>query len=459
MGTNPTTQCSFDPAIFGKRVVVQFNQQHASSDGGAVLLKAADRRLGLTDRLAACLPDGRQAGKVQHEMLELLQQRVFGLACGYPDCNDSARLADDPVFKMLLDRDPIDGDSLASQSTLSRFENSTGPRELYRFGECLLETVIERHKKRLGRKARRITIDLDPTADPTHGAQQLGLFNGYYDTYCYLPVLGFLCFNDESEQYLFAAVLRPGNAPDKLAAVGILTRVLERLREAFPKARFFVRLDAGFAAPEILDFLDEQPQLDYTVAMAKNQVLKRRAHRMMGQVRKRSRRSGQSEHMYGECRYAAGTWSHKRRVIIKAEVVRHPGRNPKDNPSFVVTNLRQSPKQVYERKYCKRGDIENRIKELKDGLAIDRTSCSDFWANQLRVLMTAAAYVLLQELRLHARHTACARAQVSTLRERLLKIGARVIVSARRIVLQMPASFPALENWRRIAYAFGSRGG
>lgn len=459
MTEDTTTQCLLFPGLFGKPVYARFDQDRGSSDGGAVLLKAADHRLRLTERLAGCLRDGREAGKIVHELGELLSQRVFGIACGYADTNDAGRLAQDPIHKMLVGRDPVDGDALASQPTLSRFENRVSTRELYRMGEALADVVIERHRKRLGSRARRITIDLDPTDDPTHGQQQLTFFNGHYDTWCYLPVAAFATFNDEPEQYLLAAVLRPGNAPAKLGAIGLLRRILERLREAFPKARFRVRLDGGFACPEILDFLDEQPALDYVVAMAKNLTLEWKAERLMGSARKLSRESEQTEHVYGECRYRAKTWSRERRIIIKAEVVRHPGRDPKENPRFVVTNLPLTPQWIYEKVYCGRGEIENRIKELHHGLEIDRTSCSRFWANQFRVLLTAAAYVLMQELRLRAAGTSYARAQVQTLRERLIKIGARVVESMRRIVVHLPASFPDLTAWNRVARGLGAEAG
>jgi hypothetical protein len=446
------------PDLLDKPVIAEFDQEHSSSDGGALLLKAADRHLELIDTLSHSLPDKREAGKVTHELTELVSQRVYGLACGYADCNDAARLADDPIHKALLGRDPIDGDALASQATLSRFENAVGPKDLYRFGEALADSVIRRHRKRLRGKARRITIDLDPTDDPTHGQQQLSFFNGYYDNWCYLPVLGFVSFNDEVEQYLFAAVLRPGNVTAKAGAVGILRRVIDRLRAAFPRARFLVRLDGGFACPELLDFLDDQPRLDYVVAIAKNKVLERRAKRLMGRARRLSRSSKKTERVFGECQYAAGKWSYKRRVVIKAEVTRLEGREPKNNPRFVVTNLRNTPRTVYQR-YRERGDVENRIKELQYGLQIDRTSCTRFWANQFRVLLTAAAYVLMQELRLHAKHTGCGRAQVSTLRERLLKIGVWIEVSVRRIVLHLPTSYPFKHDWGRLAVALGARAG
>lgn len=459
MADDTTTQCLLFPEISRKAVITRFDQEHGSSDGGAVLLKAIDLRLELTERLAGCLRDRRDPSKISHEIEELLSQRVFAIACGYPDGNDAGRLSEDPIHKILVGRDPIDGEALASQPTLSRFENAVGRRELYRMGEVLADVVIERHRKRLRGRARHITIDLDPTEDPTHGQQQLSFFNGYYDSWCYLPVVGFLTFNDESEQYLFTALLRPGNAPDKRGAIPILERILPRLRLAFPRARFCARLDAGFAAPEIFSFLDAQGDVDYVVAMPKNAVLLRRIKKLLRKARRLGRESGQTAHVYGECRYAARSWGKKRRVIVKAEVVRHPGREPKENPRFVVTNLAQTPKWIYERVYCERGDAENRIKELHLGLEMDRTSCSSFWANQLRVLLTAAAYVLMQELRLRAARTSCARAQVQTLRERLIKIGARVVESVRRVVLHLPASYPFLEPWRRVATSLGATAG
>lgn len=442
--------------LFPKPVVVTFDQRRGSSDGGAIVLRAADQRLGLTAQLAACMPDPRQPGKVEHDLGALLAQRVYGIACGYADANDAARLAHDPIHKLLLGRDPLHGAALASQPTLSRFENAVAAKALYRMGEALADRVTERHRRRLRGRAKRVTIDLDPTDDPTHGAQQLTFFNSHYDTWCYLPVVGFLSFNDEPEQYLFTAVLRPGNASAKVGALGILKRILARVRQAFPRAGIHVRLDGGFAGPDVLNFLDAQPDVAYVVAMAKNDVLARLAEPAMRQARALSKATGQTAHMYGEGRYAAGSWKGVvRRVIFKAEVVRLGDRPPRDNPRFVITNLRQTPRWIYQHVYCERGDIENRIKELHEGLEIDRTSCSKFWANQFRVLMTAAAYVLLQEVRLRAAGTECARAQVGILRERLLKLGARVEASVRRVVIHLPVAFPFRSSFEKIALAFG----
>lgn len=447
------------PDLLTKAVVATFDQPHASSDGGAVLLKAAERQYGLIDGFARCLVDDRQPGKVRHTLEDLVAQRIFGLACGYPDANDADRLGDDPIQKLLLGRDPIAGARLASQPTISRFENGAASQVLYRMGRELATSVIDRHRRRLHGRAGQITIDLDPTDDPTHGAQQLTFFNGHYDAWCYLPLLAFVTFDDETEQYLCAALLRPGNAPATRCARGVLCRLLALLRHAFPSARFLVRLDGGFATPEILDFLDAEPRVDYVVAMAENAVLTRFAAFAMVEAAALSEATGQTEHVYTEAAYAAGTWPHTRRMIIKAEVVRLSGREPRDNARFVITTLRQTPRWIYEQIYCARGDIENRIKELHDGLQIGRTSCGRFWANQLRVLLTAAAYILMQEIRMRAARTSCARTQVTGLRDRLLKLGVHVVVSVRRIVLHLPTSTPDLTAWRHIAFALGARTG
>lgn len=442
--------------VVDRPLIATFDQPHASSDGGAILLKAVEARYGLIEGLARCLVDDRQSGKVRHTLADLLAQRIYGLACGHTDANDGDRLANDPMHKLLLGRDPIDGNPLASQPTISRFENHVGSQALYAMGCELAATVIDRHRQRLHGRAQRITIDLDPTDDPTHGAQQLSFFNGHYDGWCYLPLLAFVTFNDEVEQYLCAAILRPGNAAATRGARGTLIRLLDLLRLAFPRARFLVRLDGGFATPAMLDRLDAEPGLDYVVAMGENAVLTRCAAIAMVEARALSEASGQTAHVYTEAPYTAGTWDHARRVVIKAEVVRLPGRDPRDNPRFVITNLRQTPRFLYERVYCARGDIENRIKELHDGLQIGRTSCGRFWANQLRVLLTAAAYVLMQELRRRAARTTCARAQVPRLRQALITIGVHVVRSVRRIVLHFPRSHPDAATWTHLARTLGA---
>ena len=264
MTTDTVPQTVLFPDLFDKPLFAKFNQEQASSDGGAVLLKAAERVYGLVKAFARCLSDKRAPEKIRHTLADLIGQRIFGIACGHPDCNDAEHLAADPIHKLLLGRDPVAGESLASQPTLSRFENAAGRGALYDMGCELVARVVERHRRRLGR-VRRITIDLDPTDDPTHGAQQYSLFNGYYDNWCYLPLLAFLTFDREPEQYLCSAVLRHGKAVASEGGVALLARLLPLLRCAFPRARFPVRLDGGFASPALFDFLGAQPRLDYVV--------------------------------------------------------------------------------------------------------------------------------------------------------------------------------------------------
>lgn len=453
---NDTTvpQTVLFPDLFDRPLVATFDQAHASSDGGAILLKAADRSRGLTLALAEALPDPRAATRVTHTWADVLAQRIFGIACGYPDANDADGLAEDPIQKLLLDRDPISGGRLASQPTVSRFENAVRPRVLYALGEALTDTVIARHRRRR-RRARRITIDLDVTEDATHGAQQLTFFNGFYGGWCYLPLVAFLTIDDEPRQYLVAAVLRPGNASTAVGAQGLLRRLIPKIWAAFPRARVRVRMDGGFATPAIFDEL-EAAGVEFVVAMAKNKVLEAAAAPLLAEARAHAEASGTSARVFGETRYQAKTWAHPRRAVIKAEVVVHPGRELRDNPRIVITNLRHRPERLYREIYCARGDSENRLKELHHDLAVGRTSCSRFWANQLRVTLTAAAYVLMQELQLRADHTSLARAQVSRLRLVLLKIGVRVTRSVRRLVLHLPRAHPDPHAWQRIAISFGA---
>ena len=454
------TQCVLFSDLEKRPVVLSFDQAHGSSDGGAILLSAANQRFGdgLIESLSRCLQDARQPGKVDHPLTDLMRQRIYGLACGYEDASDAARVGADPMHKLLAGRDPIKGLDLASQPTLSRFENSVPPRSLYAMGMTLAERVITRHGRRRNGHARLVTIDMDPTDAATYGAQQLSFFNTHYDNHCYLPMLSFVSFDNEPDQYLCAAVLRPGNVGAATGAVGLLRRLIKLVRSSFPKARIRVRLDGGFASPAVFDFLDAEPKVDYVVAMASNAVLDRHAADALDVARLCAGLTEETEHVYGDTRYAAKSWKRERRVIFKAEVVRAEGKQPRDNPRFVVTNMEQSAQWIYEEVYCQRGDVENRIKELK-ALDVDRTSCMSFWANQLRVLMAAAAYVMMQEIRLNAALTTLARAQVWTLRERLLKLGARVVASARRIVVHLPESFPWRNDFLKIAAALGAAAG
>ena len=456
MKKDTTQQSVLFDKVNDKPVIAVFDQPDSSSDGGALLIKSCDQKLGLSDRLNECIKDTRESGKVKHTMSDLLRQRVYALACGYEDCNDATRLVDDPMYRLLLDRDPLEGSPIASQPTLSRFENGVNSRSLVNMSYALVETVIGRHRERV--TPRVITIDMDPTDDPTYGHQQMSFFNAHYDNHCYLPMACFVQFDEEPDQYLFAYVLRAGDASASHGAVALLRRTIKQLKEGFKDTVIRVRLDAGFATAEVLDLLDEQG-VEYVVAMGKNAVLEAFSEPLMENVRWSSYHSGQTEKGYGECEYEARSWGRERRVIFKAEVLRHGTREPKDNPRFVITNINRVPKNVYEKIYCRRANIENRIKELKYGLHIDRTSCTSLFANQLRALLTAAAYVLLQELRLQATDTLCANAQVSTLQLRLLKIGVWLKRTARRVVMHLPDSSPWITDWCHIARRLGAVSG
>jgi DDE family transposase len=441
------------PELADRPLVATFDQPHASSDGGAILLQAADRHLGLLAALTATVPDARAPARVTHGVGDLVAQRVFAIACGHPDGNDGDRLADDPIHKLLLGRDPIDGGRLASQPTISRFEHTAAPRMLLAMGHALADTVIARHRRRR-RHVRLITLDLDVTDDQTHGAQQLTFFNGFYDHWCYLPLVASLTFDREARQYLVAAILRPGNAAGTGGVVSLLHRLVPKLWAAFPGAQLRVRLDAGFATPEIFAHL-EAAGVEYVVAMGNNAVLARHAEPYIAPLRAVVATTHDTATTYGEAAYQAGTWPAPRRTIIKAEVVWHQGREPRDNPRFVVTNLRQTPAWIYTHVYCARGDSENRFKELKLALAFGRTSCTRFWSNQLRITLTAAAFVLFQELQLRADRTALRGAQVPRLRQALITIGVQVVRSVRRLVLHFPRSHPDAATWTHLARALG----
>ena len=451
---HPTRRSVTYPEFFSKPIVGRFDQPSASSDGGGLLLGALDRRLGLTERLASVLVDNRDPSKVEHTTTELFRQRVFSTVLGYPDSNDAAKLGTDPVLKELCGRRAIRGAPLASQPTLSRFENSATARELVLMERAHESFVIARHKRRKGRKVRRITIDFDPTDDPTHGQQQFTFFHGHYDTWCYLPLFGFLTFDDEPDQYLFYARLRPGNSTASRGTIPVLRRTVPTLRQSFPKAKVCVRLDGGFATPAILDALDELG-VEYVVGMPKNDRLLDLAAPWRTHARFLSDTHEKPIQFFGSFTYQARTWTAERRIVVKAEVTHLEGREPRENPRFVVTNSSRKSEAVYDF-YRGRGEIENRIKELLLGLEVDRTSCSRFLANQFRVLQAATGYVLLQELRLQARRTELGRAQVRTLRERLFKIGAWFEESVRRIVVHFPAAYPWQDIWRRIARATGA---
>jgi hypothetical protein len=437
--------------LFTKPVTVDFSDPDLSSNGGALLLKALDESLGLTRRLSECISDERDPSRTQHDVLSLIRQRVFGLCCGYEDANDVSRYKHDAIQKMLCDEEPSQGGDLASQPTISRFENQISEVDLYRVSCEIFKLVANRHRKRLGKRAKTVTIDLDATVNFAHGAQQLSLFNGFYDGRCFLPLMAFLSFNDESEQYLVGTVLRSG-IPGNAGVLGTLRRLIRQTRKIFPKARINVRLDGGFSGPDVLDLLDLE-KVGYLVGYAGNNVLSLYSAHALHRARLAFRRTKETVPFYGSTRsYSAGSWRKRRRVLFKAEVVQHDDREPRDNVRYVVTNLDGTAESLY-REYLMRCDSENRIKEAKIGLSIDRVSCSRFSANQFRVLLGTAAFILFQELRLRAKRTPAARWQVDRLRQCLIQVAARVTSSVRRLLVRLPRHHPWADLWLQLAQA------
>jgi len=453
-----TRQSVLFPDLFLKPVHVGFSREHLSSNGGTVLVAARDRHLGLTEALAGCLVDRRQAAKVDHELLEQLRQRVMGIALGCPDGNDAAKLREDPMLKLACERDPVKGDALASQPTLSRFENSVAGRQLIQMSYTLAETVLaEQARRRRGQKLRRIIIDIDPTCDPTHGAQQLTLFNGYYGTYCYLPLVVTVSFGWERRKYPVAAVLRSGTAGPMVGTIAVLSRLIELLRERFGSTRLYVRADSNFAVPEFFDFL-EREGMRYAIAMGSNSVLEGLSGPLMKQVRREAAQRERTTTLYGGNVYRSGGWKRKRMVAYKAQVLVHPDKDEhRDNDRYLIHNLdyRYGPQGAFDF-YYGHSDMENNIKELKNDLAMDRTSCSRFTANQFRLLLTLAAYLLMQSVAERTSDLDLLKAQMATLRDRLLKVAVRVRSSARRVTLEFTTHHPWADAWLTAARASGA---
>ena len=443
--------------LFDKPTQVVFSEKQTSSDGGVILLEAISKKMHLLNAFTEIIDDPRQPGKINHTIEELVRQRLFSIACGYPDANDVKRIQDDPILRMLAGLKPGGSDQpMGSQPTLSRFENTIDVDTCFQIGCRLAEQVVRyQARRRKGkRRPKSITIDMDPTDDPTHGQQVFSFFNAHYDNWCYLPQTIFIRFNDEGEQYLVGVMLRPGNAPATLWSPWVLRRLVELLRKTWPKIRIRVRLDGGFASPDIFDLL-EKLSVEYLINMGKNSRLQTLAEPLMVQARQLASETGQSARVFGEAHYAAHSWHGiERRVIIKAEVVMAPGREPKDNPRFVITDMRHKPENVYVC-YRKRGDCENRIKELLD-LQIDRTSCHCFAANVFRVLLTSAAYMLIQGMRERIQDTDMGKAQVWTLREKLFKIAARIKITFRHIRIGLPETFAYLDVFRQLARSLGA---
>jgi hypothetical protein len=433
----PPSQVEF-PFAGRRRVRAVFDGGPISSDGGAVLLAEIDRRLKLIESFAAMLPDRRDARYAKHAVVDLLRQRVVGIALGYEDCNDAAALRSDPVLKTVCGRDPFSDGDLGSQPTLSRFENSIGAKTCYQ----LCAALVDHYCRRKARRPQRITIDLDLTDDPTHGQQELAFFRSHYDNYVYLPLLVF-----DQDGDLITAVLLPGNAQGPKRIAPILRRIIERLRAKWPGVSLLVRGDSGMSGPEVYSLCREH-KVDFVLGLQQNRRLKALAAKLQEKARRRFLRTKTKARLFTSVHYRARRrWPRGYRVVIKAE---HHEQGP--NVRFVVTTLDGRAEDVYDNWYVPRGEAsENSIKDFKRALKGDRLSCTRFWANQFRLVLHALAYVLMYELRRAASGTALAEAQMDTLRLRLLKIGVRVESTARRVWFHLTSSCPWRETWLRLA--------
>lgn len=424
-------------------VVIRFDAPEISSDGGALLLREMDEQLGLSADMAACLPDERDPDRVVHSRSEQVRQRVFQIALGYEDCNDADSLRLDPVLKTACDRTPEAPEDLSSQPTLSRFENAPDGRALGR----LFRTLERSYVASLRPETQEVILDIDATDDETHGQQQLAFYNAYYDHHMYHPLLVY-----GGEGQLITALLRPGKSHASRGAKGLLRRLIRKIRKRCPQALIVVRGDSGFCVPRILNELErldrELGGIDYLLGIPKNAVLLRRVAPEMELAQELHEKRAEKIVRYTSFSYAAKSWPHHRHVVAKAEYSLM-GRNPR----FVVTSLSEFPPDVLYQAYCRRGQCENRIKDLKNALSADRLSCSSFKANFFRLLLHAAAYRLMFALRqeLAPLSETLHKAQFDTLRLRLLKVAAEVKESARRILVRLPEAFPFAEVFCQLA--------
>jgi hypothetical protein len=421
------TDCTAQKFRFAplKRRVIEaaFEGGDISSDGGLLLLRELDRRLGLVQSAAAVLCDPRDPDKIEHTVTDMIRQRVFALCQGYEDLNDHASLRKDLLMQTALERD----EALASAPTLCRLENRASRAQAWAMHKVMVEQFIAS----FATPPEELVLDFDATDDPLHGRQEGRFFHGYYDHYCYLPLYVFC-----GEQ-LLVAYLRPSNIDEAKHAWAVLALLVKRLRAAWPKVRIILRGDSGFCRHRMLDWC-ERHGVGYCVGLAKNSRLLEATEAARQRLARQFADSQLKQREFAELRYGAYTWSIERRVIARLE---HSGKG--DNPRFIVTNLEGEAKSLYEDLYCGRGEMENRIKEAQLGLFADRSSCQHFAANQFRLLLSSLAYVLLERLRtLILRGTEFARLQAQTLRTKLLKIGAVVIRNSRRVRVLLSSSFP-----------------
>ena len=425
-------------SIFGKRLDLAFDGGILTSDSGVLLLREVEAKTGILSRIIAAITDRRHKSYVTHSVSELVHQRVFQIACGYEDANDCDALKSDPGFKAACGCLPFSGQDLSSQPTMSRFENQMSRGDLYRIACAFVDAFIASYKK----PPQAIILDIDDTQDRVYGTQQLSLFNGYAGGYCYQP----LHIYEGQSGKLITTILRPGVRPEGKQVVALLKRLVAYLRAAWPDVAIFLRGDAHFSSPQVQDFCAAN-DLYFILGQSANTRLTDLAKPVMEEAKSLYAQTGKPVRLFTAFYYQAKTWACARRVICKAEIT---ARGP--NTRFVVTNLESSrPSFIYQNVYCARGQMENFIKNHKTFLHSHRTSCHTFTANQFRLFLHSAAYVLIQALaQIGLQGTTWTKAQVNTLQKSFLKVAGRVCELKTKITFHLPASFPLSHLYDKI---------
>ncbi len=431
MGQSATATVSF--ARPAGTIEARFDLAQVTSDGGLLWLAEADDELGLATAFAQAIPEWRR-GPVRHSMASLVRQRIFQIACGYPDQNDATSLRHDPLLQLSCDH----SGTLASQPTLSRLDNAADAPTCAALADVLLDCYLTQREQ--SGPPGYVLLDLDSTDDPTHGEQEGSAYHGYYRQHMYHPLLAF----DGTTNQLIAARLRPGNAHASRDAVDELARIVAGMGKRWPAVTIDLRADGGFAVPDLYAFCEAEG-IEYAIGLVPNLRLEALAAPLLALATATYAHTQHAVRLIGETRYQAESWLHPRRVIIKAEVSEHG-----INTRFVVTTRKDAPEMLYAW-YIERGETENWVKDFKRACQADRLSCCRFWANQFRLLLHAAAYWVLDTLRRWLCRCGVARMQLDTLRLRLIKIGGWVRRLTQQVRLHLASSHPGQPLWQLLA--------
>lgn len=435
-----TSQMSFETGCT-LSLEAAFDGGRITSDGGLVWLSKIDSEMALCEAISECVEEWRTR-RGRHSLLSLLRQRVFQIASGYEDQNDSDTLREDPLLKAVCSSMPESGENLASQPTMCRLENAATRRSCHRIAQILFELYLkERGKDGVPKK---ILLDFDATDDPTHGDQEGSYYHGYYRQHMYHPLLVF----DGESGHLITALLRAGNTHASNTSVALLRRIVCRLRERWPNVEIEMRADAGFAVPSVYDYCEKE-NIAYTIGLITNARLEEMAQDLLDEASTRHEATGIKQRLFSEDLYAAGSWERSRRVVYKAEAMEQG-----TNRRFVVTTRNDAPKDLYEF-YARRGEGENWIKDFKLHIKADRLSCHRFIANQFRLLLHAVAYWLMDALRRKLIESGVCRMQLDTLRLRLIKVGGRIRELRTKIRMHLASGHPGQRLWHTLYLAFG----